>query len=59
MKAKLFQWLEIDHVKFMLWRLFQIRAEESCGGRGAGAYPSNRRTTSCKFTKERMLQRQA
>jgi hypothetical protein len=59
MKTKQFHNLEIDHVGFMLRRLFQIRAEQGCGDYGAAGDPSDHRTTVCEFAKERVLQRQA
>jgi hypothetical protein len=54
-----FQFKEIDHVWFMLWRLCQIRADQgrnnacTAGARGGCA------TANREFPKDRMLQREA
>jgi hypothetical protein len=54
-----FQFKEIDHVWFMLWRLFQIRAEQGCDDGYTEADRGGFATANRKFRKKRMLQRQA
>jgi hypothetical protein len=53
-----FQFKEIDHVWFMLWRLRQIRAHQGCNDACTEADRGGCATANREFPKDRMLQRQ-